>query len=93
MKRTTTQKNLISAEKNISNTPHVYEAIEGDAAIKNFVATLMKQKEICFDTETTGIDANDAEIVGMSFSVTPGEGYYVPLSGRQRKCKKNPKAI
>ena len=39
---------------------------------------LSREKEICFDTETTHIDANLAELVGMSFSVKPGEGYYVP---------------
>lgn len=60
-------------DKNINNTPHKYEAVEGDAAIKKLVAELKKHDEICFDTETTGIDANDAELVGLSFSVKPGK--------------------
>ena len=77
----------IMADKNINNTPHKYEAIEGDAAIKKLVLDLLKQKEICFDTETTGIDANDAELVGMSFSYKPGEGYYVPCPAEQDKTK------
>jgi DNA polymerase-1 len=66
------------AEKNITNTPHKYEAVVGDAAIKKLVDELREQEEISFDTETTGIDANDAELVGLSFSLKPGEGYYVP---------------
>jgi len=74
-------------DKNINNTSHKYEAIEGEAAIKKLVAQLKKHEEICFDTETTGIDANDAELVGMSFSVKPGEAYYVPCSADQKKTK------
>ena len=48
----------------------------------------MGQQEICFDTETTGLDANDAEIVGMSFSWKPGEAYYIPCPPDQAETKK-----
>lgn len=75
------------AEKNINNTAHTYEAIEGDAAIKKLVAELKKHDEISFDTETTGIDANEAELVGLSFSVKPGEAFYVPCPEDQNKTK------
>ncbi len=74
-------------DKNISNTSHKYEAVQGDAAIKKLVAELKKHTEICFDTETTGIDANDAELVGLSFSIKPGEAYYVPCPADQKKTK------
>ena len=77
----------LRVDKNINNTPHKYEAIESDSAIKKLVADLKKHDEICFDTETTGIDANDAELVGMSFSVKPGEGFYVPCPADQKKTK------
>jgi DNA polymerase I len=58
----------------LANTPHVYEAVVGEEAIRLLVEKLSAYKEICFDTETTGIDANDVDIVGMSFSVKQGEG-------------------
>lgn len=77
-----------AATKNINNTPHDYKAVEGEAAIKNLLAALSKQKEICFDTETTNLDANDAEIVGMSFSWAAGEAYYVPVPADQKAAKK-----
>ncbi len=77
----------LKADKNINNTPHKYEAIEGDAAIKKLVAELKKHDEICFDTETTGIDANDTELVGLSFSVKPGEAWYVPCPADQKRTK------
>jgi len=79
------QEENISIEKNINNTPHKYEAIEGDAAIKKLVTELKKHDQICFDTETTGIDANDAELVGLSFAVKPGEAFYVPCPADQKR--------
>ena len=48
---------------------------------------LKKHDEICFDTETTGIDANDAELVGLSFSIKPGEAYYIPCPPDQKRTK------
>ncbi|MEY4455791.1 MAG: polymerase, partial [Bacteroidota bacterium] len=59
---------VLVVNKNIGNTPHQYEAVVGDAAIQDLVKTLSTQKEICIDTETTGIDANNVELVGLSFS-------------------------
>jgi DNA polymerase-1 len=78
---------VLAVDKNIHNTPHSYEAVENDAAIKKLVAELKKQEEICFDTETTGIDANDAELVGLSFSVKPGQAWYVPCPPDQQRTK------
>lgn len=77
----------LAAEKNIQNTPHNYEAVESDEAIKKLVTELKKYQEICFDTETTGIDANDAELVGLSFSVKPGDAFYVPCPPDQERTK------
>jgi DNA polymerase I len=78
----------LRVEKTIKNTAHTYEAIQGDAAITKLVEELKSQKEICFDTETTGIDANDAELVGMSFSWKAGHAYYVPCPADQEETKK-----
>jgi len=69
---------LPPAGKTIHNTEHVYTAVVGDDAIHALIEKLQQEKEICFDTETTGIDANDVDIVGMSFAVKPGEAWYVP---------------
>ncbi len=77
----------LQTDKNIHNTPHQYEAVADEKAIKKLVAELKKYDEICFDTETTGIDANDAELVGMSFAVTPGEAFYVPCPPDQQQTK------
>jgi DNA polymerase-1 len=80
--------NGLSIDKNINNTPHTYIAITTEAEIKKLVSELKKQTEICFDTETTGIDANIAELVGLSFSIKPGEAYYIPCPADQVQTKK-----
>ncbi|HTR30331.1 MAG TPA: DNA polymerase I, partial [Puia sp.] len=74
--------------RNIHNTPHSYTAVVGEKAIAELVGLLTQQTEICFDTETTGIDPNDAEMVGMSFAYTPGEAWYVPVPADEAGVKK-----
>ncbi|PUZ28448.1 DNA polymerase I [Chitinophaga parva] len=66
------------AERNINNTPHNYQLAQTQAELHALLDILMQHPEISFDTETTGTDANAADIVGMSFSVKSGEGWYVP---------------
>jgi DNA polymerase-1 len=68
------------ANKNIENTPHQYETIVGDQAISDFIKKISAKKEICIDTETTGIDANNVQLVGLSFSNTTHTGYYLPVA-------------
>jgi DNA polymerase I len=76
------------ADKNINNTPHEYHLADTEEKIAALIKELLQQTEICFDTETTGIDANDAELVGMSFSYKPHEGYYIPCPADQAATKK-----
>jgi len=77
----------VSADKNISSTPHHYHLVSGKRAISALVEQLKAHQEICFDTETTNIDANLAELVGLSFSVTPGEAWYVPCPADQAETR------
>jgi len=78
----------IVADKNIHNSPHHYVLVDTPELIKELLDTLKDKKEICFDTETTGIDANIAELVGLSFSTKPGEGFYVPCPADKDECIK-----
>ena len=82
------QENSLPVDKNINNTPHHYFLANTQQLINELVATLASEKEICFDTETTGIDANEAELVGLSFSVKKGEAYYVPCPIDREECIK-----
>lgn len=65
--------------KTLEQTPHDYKLVTDDAGIDALLAELMQQPEIAFDTETTNIDANLADLVGLSFSWRKGEGYYVAI--------------
>jgi DNA polymerase-1 len=64
--------------KNIENTPHEYHLVTTPEARKELIALLLQQTRISFDTETTGMDANLVDLVGLSFSIEPGKGYYIP---------------
>ncbi|RFM30241.1 DNA polymerase I [Deminuibacter soli] len=77
----------LSADKNIHNTPHQYELVETDEQIIGLVKQLLSEPEICFDTETNNLDANDCELVGMSFSCKPGVAYYIPCPASQDRTK------
>jgi DNA polymerase-1 len=65
--------------KNISNTPHEYFLIDTPEKRKELIDLLLTQPSVSFDTETTGTDANLADLVGISFSIKVGEGYYIPV--------------
>lgn len=64
----------------IKDTAHTYYLVDTKEKRKKLIVELSKQKSICFDTETTGTDAHNVELVGMSFSFRPFEAYYVPVS-------------
>ena len=73
--------------KNISNTPHNYLIADTVGKRKELVQLLGTRKSFCFDTETTCLDANDCELVGLSFAIKAGEAWYVPLSANQADCQ------
>lgn len=63
--------------KTIADTPHQYDLLQTEAEMQEALAILMQQTEVCFDTETTGLDKINNELVGFSFSYKKGHGYYV----------------
>ena len=71
----------------LENTTHFYQIIQGDLPVKLLLQNLLKQTSVCFDTETTGIDALNAELVGMSFSFEKGKGFYVPFPENKEEAQ------
>lgn len=63
----------------IDQVPHTYHLIDSKEKRELLIAELNKQSEICFDTETTGLDVNQAELVGLSFAFKTSEAYYIPF--------------
>lgn len=71
----------------LENTPHQYHLVQGEAAIKGLISYLARQTSFCFDTETTNINAIDAELVGMSFAYRKGEAFYIPFPENSAECQ------
>jgi len=56
-----------------------YRAVLKESDLDELVATLEQSERFAFDTETTSLDAMRADLVGLSFAVTAGEAWYVPV--------------
>ncbi len=56
-----------------------YRAVLTESGLAELVAALEGSERFAFDTETTSLDAMRAELVGLSFAVTAGEAWYVPV--------------
>ena len=73
----------VSAEavefKTIDSVKNKYHLIDTTEKRKTLISLLESQKSVCFDTETTSLDALLAELVGIAFTVKKGEGFYVPF--------------
>jgi DNA polymerase-1 len=73
--------------RTLEDTEHSYQIIQGDLGIKLLLQNLQNQSSVCFDTETTGLDALHAELVGVSFSYEKGKGFYVPFPENQEEAQ------
>ncbi len=66
--------------KTILTTEHDYKLLEDDSLRAEFIKSLKKEKSFCLDTETTGLDPIEAELVGISLAVKEGEAFYIPVN-------------
>jgi DNA polymerase-1 len=71
----------------LKSVSHFYQFVESDLAFDLFFEQLQKQKSVCFDTETTHLDALQAELVGIAFSWEAHKGFYVPFPEDQLKAQ------
>ncbi len=75
------------ASRNLLNTEHDYQLADTKEKQETLLGKLLHSKEVCFDTETTGLDANQADLVGMSFAVKTGEAWYVPVPADREEAQ------
>ncbi|MBK9318828.1 MAG: DNA polymerase I [Bacteroidetes bacterium] len=73
---------------NIGNVQHHYQAVTDAVGRAELIQLLSTQKEISFDTETTGIDSQNTELVGISFSIKTHEGWYIPIPEQREEALK-----
>ncbi len=69
-----------SPAKTIDNVDKEYHLVEDAPSRSRLLNLLSTQSEVCFDTETTGLDPLAAHMVGMSFAFKKGQAFYVPVS-------------
>ncbi len=82
-----TAQNVVSGYKEAKNTHHFYQYINSSLSRKILLKNLLKQKSVCFDTETTSLNTFDAELVGIAFSYEKGKGYYLPFSNDKEQTQ------
>ncbi len=78
----------IKQKDDINSTKHNYITVNTDEERKKLIELLYKQKEFCFDTETTSVNPHLSELVGISFCFKKHEAYYVHLPEDKDECQK-----
>ena len=68
-----------SSKNSQKSVNHQYQWVNSPAGRSLLLEKLLKQSSVCFDTETTGLDALQAELVGIAFSWEQQKGYYLAL--------------
>jgi DNA polymerase-1 len=56
-----------------------YHLIHNETELQQFIKQLRQQAYFAFDTETNGLDALQADLVGISFAFKNSEAYFIPL--------------
>ena len=64
----------------LADHPHEYHLIESEEDAQELCRNLLTFSLVAFDTETTSVDAMQAQLVGMSFAVEGGTAWYVAVS-------------
>jgi DNA polymerase-1 len=73
--------------KTIATEKPSYHLITNPEERKELLEILLRQNQVCFDTETTDIDALHADLVGMSFSYKAREAFYVAIPADFNQAK------
>ena len=80
------QPQLTVERNNSANTAHFYQLVDSPMAQQLLLRNLLQQPEVCFDTETTSVNALEAELVGISFCWAAHKGYYVPFPAEKEEA-------
>lgn len=83
-----TGENKFSNLTDFTTTEHKYYLVDNEKEIDDLIAKLSTSDFVSFDTETTGIDPIDSELVGISFSTKEHEAFYIPFSKNFDEAKK-----
>lgn len=74
--------------ESLSSLKYDYQLIDTEEKRKEILQKLITFKILALDTETTGTDPMNAELVGMSFSITENQAFYVPVPAQREEALK-----
>ena len=76
-----------SALKTLTDTPHTYKLVDTEEDMLKLRDFFMTKSFLSLDTETTSTNTIDAELVGLSFSVSENEAFYVPVPADRQQAQ------
>lgn len=74
--------------ESLNSLSYDYQLIDTEEKRNEIVKKLLTSEILALDTETTGTDPMDAELVGMSFSITENQAFYVPVPAEREEAIK-----
>ena len=74
--------------ESLNSLSYDYQLIDTEEKRNEFIKKLLTSEILALDTETTGTDPMDAELVGMSFSITENQAFYVPVPAEREEAIK-----
>jgi DNA polymerase-1 len=74
--------------KTLEDVETNYQFINNAEKRKALIDQLLKQPSVCFDTETSSLEARNADLVGIAFSFKKGAAFYVPFPAEFEATKK-----
>lgn len=76
----------VKVHEDIKSTTHNYHIADTPASSAEIIKEILKVKEFCFDTETTGLDPHLDQLVAISLSYKPHEAYFIPIPADKDKA-------
>ena len=76
-----------SALRTLTDTPHTYKLVDTEEDMLKLRDFFMTKSFLSLDTETTSTNTIDAELVGLSFSVSENEAFYVPVPADRQQVQ------
>jgi DNA polymerase-1 len=68
-----------SAASTISTENKIYMLVQNATDRKQLLELIMQQKSVCFDTETNSLEAREAMLIGIAFSWSKHEAFYLSI--------------
>ncbi len=77
-----------SSFESLKTTPHDYQLIDTEDGLHRIYDYFITKEILSLDTETTSMNAIDAELVGLSFAVKENEAFYVPVPANREEAQR-----